>query len=116
MQPLEANQCVNDLCELFPTAELTEAELGLFKSSIIPFDRADVVAAMQKHRVTTPFNRPTLQAIVEPLRGATRHQRIGVNVGGEQRLADVIRAQQGDRAKSMHDYEVILRYYRLMWR
>lgn len=76
MNTAQANNCLSVLTELFPLADLQEAELKLFREAIMEFEGADVLAEIQRHRLVAKFNRPTFAEMLANLRRSPWRKRI----------------------------------------
>ena len=67
MNQAESHECLLSLAELFPQADLQEAELAVFRKALLPFQKQDVVDAIGKHRLLCKFSRPTFKDILTDL-------------------------------------------------
>jgi hypothetical protein len=108
MTKTEAIECVSFAIQLFPMAQLSDAEISLLAQRLERFELDDVRRAIQQHRMDNPRRKPDFKSIMGACREIAASKRTGPpifkshgEILGEQMQCDPI--------------EATLRYWRGQW-
>lgn len=116
MTHLESDECIRVLIELFPQAELGEAELKLFREEILKFDRDDVVNAIREHRLTARFSKPEFRAIFARTREIIRNKPTFIQPRSKKFKTVIAEGVANNNPQFAHEPEpVLVMYYHRHW-
>lgn len=114
MKPDSALKCVALMAELFPQADLQEAELSVFRDALLPYMESDALDAIRTHRLKCQYSRPKFNEILTDLslrgRRESTQQRSPYKTVIAQSLVRENPSMNGKR-----EWELILRYHRFSY-